>query len=58
MSAAGAGTTISNQDARSFIGLTNEERAAVAQVARLSAGVENACDRARDLLGESLLAYG
>ena len=56
VSGAGAGTTISDQDARSFIGLTNEERAAVAQVARLSARVENACDRARDLLGEVELA--
>lgn len=49
---AGAGTAISDADAKRFAGLTPEERATIVQMAKLSSRVEIACTRARQSLNQ------
>jgi hypothetical protein len=53
---AGGGTPISGPDARAFVGLMEEERTAIAQIARLTTRVEIACGKARDALNNVELA--
>jgi hypothetical protein len=50
VSTAGAGTQISTEEATRFTGLSQEERQAMAELARLTSRVERACARARDNL--------
>jgi hypothetical protein len=50
VSTAGLGTQISTEEAKRFTGLSQEERQAMAQVARLTSRVARACERARDNL--------
>lgn len=49
---AGAGTPISTDDAKRFAGVTQEERQAMAELARLTSRVERACAQARDNLNQ------
>jgi len=49
---AGAGTPISTDDAKRFAGVTQEERQAMAELARLSSRVEGACAQVGDNLNQ------
>jgi hypothetical protein len=50
VASAGTGTPISAEEAQRFIGLTNEERAAIVKLAKLTARLRAACSKARDAL--------
>jgi len=49
---AGAGTPISTDDAKRFTGVTQEERQAMAELARLTSRVKRACAQVRDNLNQ------
>lgn len=49
---AGAGTIISDADAKAFSGLTPQEQAAITDLARLTTRVENACLRVLDAFNQ------